>query len=91
MAVHLLGVVAPKPPPRLVKIGGKLAVLGVDRQNPRLWHFLRPGSWDAPQTQSNETLAHGKALCGKLVESNGYASDFVPAEGSWCPACKAQL
>ncbi len=83
----------------LIRVGGRLAVLGVE-DGPRAmgwWHVLRPGTFDAPQgnswaaDQEGTNLTYGRALCGRIVVSNGYASDFCPPKGLLCPACREQL
>lgn len=82
----------------LIRIGGKLAVLGVEdgRRAMGQWHVCRPGTWDAPQGLSGTEcqgadLVHAKALCGRTVVSNGYAADWRPPAGQLCPACREQL
>lgn len=83
----------------LIRVGGKLAVLGVedDRRAMGRWHVLRPGSFAAPQGNSWEpdqdgaNLVYGRALCGRTVVSNGYAADWRPPQGTLCPACAEQL
>ena len=84
----------------LIRVGGKLAVLGVeDRPGAAMgfWHVCRPGTWSTPQGNSGGTdqqgadLTYAKALCGLYVVSNGYASDHRPPMGLLCPACAEQL
>lgn len=83
----------------LIRVGGRLAVLGVEdgRRAMGWWHVLRPGSFDAPQgnswgpDQEGTNLVYGRALCGRLVVSNGYAADWRPPAGTLCPACREQL
>lgn len=84
---------------KLIRVGGKLGVLGVE-DGPlamQWWHVCRPGTWNTPQGLSGQTdqqgadLAYAKALCGKRVVTNSYASDFRPPDGSLCPACREQL
>lgn len=84
----------------LIRVGGKLAVLGVE-DSPhaamRWWHVCRPGTWSTPQgnsggsDQEGADLTYAKALCGKRVVSNGYASDMRPPAGTLCPGCAEQL
>jgi hypothetical protein len=83
----------------LIRVGGKLAVLGVE-DNARAmgwWHVCRPGTWSPPQgiTQAGNAeggdLTYAKALCGRVVVSNGYAVDWRPPAGVLCPACAEQL
>lgn len=83
---------------KLLRVGGKLAVLGVEdgRRAMGWWHVARPGTWDAPQGLSGtpcegDDLVHAKALCGRIVVTNGYAADWRPPDGVLCPACKEQL
>lgn len=83
----------------LIRVGGRLAVLGVEDglRAQGHWHILRPGSFAAPQgnswgpDQEGANLVYGKALCGKTVVSNGYAADWRPPPGVLCPACNEQL
>lgn len=84
---------------KLLRVGGKLAVLGVE-DGPRAmgwWHVCRPGTWNAPQGLSGRTdqqgddLTYAKALCGRTVVSNGYAADWCPPDGQLCPRCREQL
>jgi hypothetical protein len=83
----------------LIRVGGCLAVLGVEdgRKAMGWWHVLRPGSFDTPQglsgqpDQEGRDLTYGKALCGRTVVSNGYAADWRPALGQLCPACAEQI
>ncbi len=83
----------------LIKVGGKLAVLGVEDGARAMgwWHVCRPGTWDAPQglsgqpDQQGDDLVYAKALCGRRVVSNGYQADWRPPPGVLCPACSEQL
>lgn len=83
----------------LIRVGGKLAVLGVedDRRAMGWWHVLRPGTFAAPQgnswgpDQDGANLTYGRALCGKTVVSNGYEADWRPPTGTLCPACAEQI
>jgi hypothetical protein len=74
---------------RLIKVGQKLAVLGVDIvDSTGPWHITRPGTFNTPLLDDlGKTV--GKALCGRRVLTNGYAADFVP--GDLCPGCREQL
>lgn len=74
--------------PKLATVGFKLAVLGVTEPPTDWWHILRPGSFNVPQLGTE--FAHGRALCGRAVITNGYASDFTP-DSDLCPACRGQL
>jgi hypothetical protein len=84
---------------QLIRIGGKLAVLGVEdgRRAMGWWHVARPGTWSAPQGlsgqsgQQGDDLTHAKALCGRTVVTNGYAADWRPPDGLLCPACRERL
>ncbi len=82
----------------LIRVGGRLAVLGVEdglRAMGR-WHVCRPGSWNPPKGNSGTEaegvgLVYAKALCGRIVVSNGYAADWRPPRGVLCPACAEQI
>jgi hypothetical protein len=83
---------------KLIRVGGKLAVLGVEDGPLAMtwWHVARPGTYGAPQGLSGtecqgDDLVRGKALCGKTIVTNGYASDFRPADGLLCPGCREQI
>jgi hypothetical protein len=76
-------------PPKLATVGFKLAVLGVDEPPTAWWHILRPGSFNVPQV-GDKGVSHGRSLCGRIVLTNGYASDFTP-DTDLCPACREQL
>jgi hypothetical protein len=83
---------------QLIRVGGKLAVLGVE-DNARAmgwWHVARPGTWDPPKGSSGTEpdgagLTYAKALCGRYIVTNGYAADWRPPAGVLCPACAEQL
>ena len=84
----------------LIRVGGKLAVLGVeDKPGAAMswWHICRPGTWNPPQgnsggsDQEGADLTYAKALCGRRVVSNGYAADHRPPPGVLCPACAEQI
>ena len=84
----------------LIRVGGRLAVLGVE-DNARAmgwWHVMQPGSFGAPQGNSwgpdaeGANLVYGKSLCGKInIVSNGYAADWRPPKGKLCPACAERI
>lgn len=85
----------------LIRVGGRLAVLGVESGSRAAalgwWHVCRPGTWSMPQGLSGQSdqqgndLTYAKAMCGKTVISNGYAADWRPPQGMLCPACSEQL
>lgn len=83
---------------KLLRVGGKLAVLGVE-DGPKAmgwWHVARPGSYGAPQGLSGtecqgDDLVYGRSLCGRTIVTNGYASDFKPPDGALCPGCRERL
>jgi hypothetical protein len=83
----------------LIRVGGKLAVLGVEEglRAAGWWHVCRPGTWNPPQgnswgpDQEGANLVHAKALCGRIVVSNGYQADWRPPKGVLCPACSEQI
>jgi hypothetical protein len=83
----------------LIRVGGKLAVLGVE-DGPRSmgwWHVCQPGTWSTPQGISGQPdiegadLTYARALCGRRVVSNGYAADWRPPVGQLCPACAERI
>jgi hypothetical protein len=84
---------------QLIRVGGKLAVLGVEDGARAMgwWHVCRPGSWTAPQAVTlhgdaqGADLTYARSLCGRRVVSNGYAADWRPPAGTLCPACAEQL
>jgi hypothetical protein len=84
---------------QLIRVGGKLAVLGVEdgRRAMGWWHVCKPGSWTPPQAVAlhgdaeGRDLAYGRSLCGRVVVTNGYCSDWRPPAGVLCPACSEQL
>lgn len=83
----------------LIRVGGKLAVLGVEDGLKSMgeWHVCRPGTWSTPQGNSGQgdqqgsDLTYAKALCGKTVVSNGYAADWRPPMGLLCGGCREQI
>lgn len=83
---------------QLIRVGGKLAVLGVEDGLKAMgwWHICRPGTWNPPKGNSGTEpdgagLVYAKALCGRFVVSNGYAADWRPPAGLLCPACREQI
>ncbi len=75
---------------KLIQVGFKLAVLGVDELNPLgPWHVVRPGSYSVPQIGGEVTF--GRSVCGRMVLTNGYAADHAPQGPGLCPACNEQL
>lgn len=82
----------------LIRVGGRLAVLGVEDGARAMgwWHVARPGTWDMPQGISGTEcqgadLAYATALCGRVIVTNGYASDWRPPPGVLCPGCAGQI
>jgi hypothetical protein len=83
---------------KLIRVGGRLAVLGVEDGAKAMgwWHVARPGSWDPPAGSSGTEaggagLTYAKAMCGRFIVTNGYAADWRPPEGTLCPACAEQI
>ena len=84
---------------KLLRVGGKLAVLGVEDglRSMGAWHVARPGTWSAPQglsgqpDQQGDDLTYAVALCQRRIVTNGYAADWRPPDGMLCPACREQL
>ena len=77
---------------KLIQIGRKCAVLGVEAENPMggPWHILQPGTFAVPLLDDgNKTI--GRSLCRRQVVTNGYAADWVPAGDSLCPACRERI
>lgn len=76
---------------KLMHVGRKCAVLGVDPDNLQgAWHIVNPGSARVPAIgDHNKTV--GTSLCRKFVITNGYAADWVPKGNSLCPACSERL
>jgi hypothetical protein len=91
MAGVLLGIQERRTPAPLAKIGGKLAVLGVDLRGGKHWHIAKPGTWDAPQGSGMAMISYATSLCGITIATNGYAADFRPAVNVQCPGCEARL
>lgn len=84
----------------LIRVGGKLAALGVEDGLRAMgwWHVMRPGTFGAPQgepgaaDQEGRNLVYGKSLCGKTnVVTHGYAENWRPPKGMLCPACSERL
>ena len=84
---------------QLIRVGGKLAVLGVEdgRRAMGWWHVARPGSYTPPQAVAlhgdaeGRDLAYARSLCGRVIVTNGYAADWRPPAGTLCPACSEQI
>ena len=76
---------------KLLTVGRKLAVLGVDEANPLgPWHIMQPGRFAVPQIgDAGKTI--GTTLCGSTAITNGYAADFAPTHQETCPACAERL
>jgi hypothetical protein len=83
----------------LIRVGGRLAVLGVEEGARAFgwWHVMQPGTFVAPQgdpgasDQEGRNLSHGQAMCGRVVVTNGYAADWRPPRGQLCPACAERI
>lgn len=74
---------------KLLRQGGRLAVLGVAQDDMRWWHICRPGiSLPIIEAAGNDGLRIGKSICNRVVYTNGYSADFRPPEGILCPACE---
>jgi hypothetical protein len=76
-------------PPKLATVGFKLAVLGVTEPPTPWWHIMKPGAYSIPQI-GDQGITRGRSLCGRMVLTNGMASDFTP-DTDLCPACREQL
>jgi hypothetical protein len=83
---------------KLLRVGGKLAVLGVEdgRRAMGWWHVARPGSWSPPAGSAGTEpegagLTYAKSLCGRFVVTNGQPADWCPPDGTLCPACAERL
>lgn len=76
---------------KLIQVGRKLAVLGVDLDRPQdAWHIMKPGAYNVPQVgEFGKTI--GTTLCGIYAFTNGYAADFTPQGQSLCPACSERI
>lgn len=76
---------------KLIQVGGRLAVLGVDEANPLgPWHIMEPGRFAVPQVgDAGKTI--GTTLCRHHAITNGYAADFAPTHQELCPACRERL
>lgn len=75
---------------KLVQVGGRLAVLGVDLNNwAGPWHIMKPGAFNVPQLGENKTI--GTTMCGRHAITNGYAADFSPKHQKFCPACRERV
>ena len=75
---------------KLIQVGRKLAVLGVDIDNwTGPWHIMAPGAFAVPQLGDNKTI--GTTLCRRHAITNGYAADFAPSHQELCPACRERL
>lgn len=84
---------------QLIRVGGKLAVLGVEDSARAMgwWHVARPGSWSPPPgnswgpDQEGANLTYARSLCGRFIVTNGYAADWRPPPGTLCPACAERI
>lgn len=76
---------------KLISVGMKLAVLGVDSYDPLgPWHIMKPGGHNVPQV-GDSGLTIGRTLCNRIAVTNGYAADFAPSHQELCPACSERL
>lgn len=77
---------------KLLRTGGRLAVLGVVEHDPRLWHICRAGiSLPILDSGGGDGLRVGRSLCDRDVVTNGYAADFKPPDGALCAACAERV
>jgi hypothetical protein len=76
---------------KLIQVGRKLAVLGVDPDYPLgPWHVMEPGRFNVPAIgDAGKTI--GTTLCRRHAITNGYAADFAPTHQEMCPACRERL
>jgi len=76
---------------KLIEVGRRLAVLGVDFDQPLgPWHIMQPGTYNVPQVgDAGKTV--GTTLCRRYAITNGYAADFAPQHQELCPACRERL
>jgi hypothetical protein len=76
---------------KLIEVGRKLAVLGVDPERPMgPWHIMQPGTYGVPQV-GDDGKTIGTTLCRRFAITNGYAADFAPTHQELCPACHERL
>ncbi len=83
---------------KLLRIGGRLAVLGVEDGLRAMgwWHVARPGTWSPPAGSAGTEpegagLTYAKSLCGRYVVTNGQPADWNPPDGTLCPACAERI
>ena len=84
---------------KLIRVGGRLAVLGIATDptgqvhDARKWHVMNPGSYSVPQLGGvgNAGLTVGRTMCGFFAWTNGYAADHRPPEGVLCQACAERV
>lgn len=76
---------------KLIQVGRKLAVLGVDIDDHLgPWHIMQPGTWAVPALDdAGKTI--GRTLCGRYAITNGYAADFAPSHQELCVGCNERL
>lgn len=76
---------------KLITVGFKLAVLGVDVNDlTSPWHIMKPGAFNVPSI-GDKGLTIGTTLCGIYAYTNGYAADHAPGNNDLCPACSERL
>lgn len=76
---------------KLIMVGRKLAVLGVDMDRPLgPWHVMSPGRHAIPQI-GDDGKTIGLTMCGRWAVTNGYAADFAPQGQELCPACAERI
>lgn len=77
---------------KLLRQGGRLAVLGVAEGDMVTWHVVGPGvSLPVLATGGGDGLRMGASLCRRMVWTNGYAQDHRPPDGSLCKACAERM
>ena len=79
----------------LIRVGGKLGVLGIDPSSKGAatmwWHVANPGTWDPTQESTGLGLVWATSLCKRAILTNGYAADWRPGDKVLCPACRERI